>query len=100
MRFRLKDVHEKHGSSLNAANKIKCLLPNDKRALASEQNLLLVVSVFLLLLLKHFDLLEAFEGESNFTLELHQFDTSEATHAQSPNTFQFIQLDVTEFCFS
>jgi hypothetical protein len=77
-------------------HKIKRLLPNDKRTLASEQNLLLVVRVFLLVLLKHFYLFEAFEGECGFVAVLNQLHPSESTHSQSPNALQFVQLDVTK----
>jgi hypothetical protein len=77
-------------------HKIKRLLPNDKRTVAGEQNLLLVIRVLLLVLLKHFDLFEAFEGERRFVAVLNQLHPSESAHAQSPNAFQFVQLDVTK----
>lgn len=76
--------------------KLNCLLPDDERTVAGEQNLLLVVGMFLLLLLQHLNLLEALEGESDFIFELNQLHTSEAAHAERPNARQFPQLDVTE----
>lgn len=63
-------------------HKIKCLLPNDKWTLAGEENLLLVVRVFLLVLLKHFDLFEAFESKCGFIVAtLNQLHPSESAHA-------------------
>lgn len=70
--------------------------PHDERTLADEQDLLLVVRVFLLLLQKHLDFLQAFEGERDFVLVLHQLDTTEAAHAQCPDVLQVTQLHVTE----
>lgn len=70
--------------------------PHDERTLANEQDLLLIVRVFLLLLQQHLDLLQTFECERDFVLVLNQLDTTEAAHAKCPHVLQVAQLHVTE----
>lgn len=59
---------------------VERLLPNDERTVAFVQDFLLIVSVFLLLLLQHLDLLEAFESKGDFAFVLDKFNTPESAH--------------------
>lgn len=84
--------------NFKARCEIEFLLPNNKRAIARVQNLLLVVRVFLLLLLKHFNFFEALESKRDL-LELHQLDSPEAPDTKRSDLLQVVELDVTELGF-
>lgn len=80
-------IKSRSGSFLNSI-KLNHLLPNNKWTLACEQNFLFIVRVLLLLLLKHFNLFEAFKRKGVFVLILDQLYRPNPPTPKVPTRFR------------